>query len=63
LLAEHELTRLITLVETIADQVGVPAEKRPDVTPLEQDVPPEKVLEQLESAEEGARDEGPITGS
>ena len=45
LLAEHEVTRLVTLVSGIADRMGVKTEAA---------VAPEAVLDQLEAAEPGA---------
>src|SRR5918992_3282236 len=51
LLAEHEITRLITLVTAIAEQIGVEAAKNPELAELSQDVAPEKVMEQMEAHE------------
>jgi uncharacterized membrane protein len=49
LLSEHEVTRLITLVAAIADRLGVEAGKDPELHHLEQDVMPEKVLDELDA--------------
>jgi uncharacterized membrane protein len=50
LLAEHELTRLIRLVDAMAGRMGV-EEPRGDLEDLERDVSPEKVLDRIEQAE------------
>ena len=54
LLAEHEVTRLVTLVSGIADRMGVQTEADADVEEITRDVAPEAVLDQLEAAEPGA---------
>jgi uncharacterized membrane protein len=51
LLAEHEVTRLLTLVDAIADHLGVEGEKRHDVEDLKKDVGTKQVLEELENQE------------
>jgi uncharacterized membrane protein len=52
LLAEHEVTRLITLVSSIAERMGIePAVNKPELAELEKDVDPEKVLERIEETE------------
>ena len=48
LLAEHEVTRLIKLVDAIADHLGIEEGKDPELDELEKDVAPETVLEELE---------------
>src|SRR3982751_5646896 len=48
LLAEHEVTRLITLVKQIAERLEVGASKNPELAELERDVRPENVLDALE---------------
>jgi uncharacterized membrane protein len=57
LLAEHEVTRLITLVALIAERMGIDAAKDPELAELSQDVAPEKVMEKMEAHERviGAR--------
>jgi uncharacterized membrane protein len=50
LLAEHELTRLIRLVDAMAVRLGV-EEARDDLAELRRDVSPEKVLDRIERAE------------
>ncbi len=48
LLAEHEVTRLITLVKAIATHHGIDAANDTELPELERDVAPEKVLEVME---------------
>ncbi len=49
LLAEHEVTRLITLVSGIADRLGVRTEADAELGEITQDVAPEAVLDELEA--------------
>ena len=51
LLAEHEVTRLVTLVSGIADKVGVKAVDEAELDEIRQDVAPEAVLDGIEAAE------------
>jgi uncharacterized membrane protein len=51
LLAEHEVTRLVTLVSGIADRMGVRTEADADLDEITQDVAPEAVLDEIEAAE------------
>jgi uncharacterized membrane protein len=55
LLAEHEVTRLATLVAGIADRLGVRTEADAEVEEIAQDVAPEAVLDELEATEPGAQ--------
>jgi len=48
LLAEHEVTRLVTLVSGIADRLGVRTQVHDELHEIEQDVAPEAVLDQME---------------
>lgn len=50
LLAEHEVTRLISMVNAIAERLGVEASRDPELPELEKDVAPEQVLEKIEEA-------------
>ena len=59
LLAEHEVTRLITLVTAIAEKMGVEASRDPELSELAQDVAPEKVLEKMEDTERSVSRERP----
>jgi uncharacterized membrane protein len=54
LLAEHEVTRLVTLVSGIADRMGVKTEADTDLEEITEDVAPEAVLDELEATEPGA---------
>jgi uncharacterized membrane protein len=49
LLAEHEITRLITLTSAIADALGVIGANTAEISELERDVAPEAVLDSLEA--------------
>jgi uncharacterized membrane protein len=48
LLSEHEITRLLTLVDAIADHLGLDAGNDPEVDELKRDVAPEEVLREIE---------------
>lgn len=47
LLAEHEVTRLLVLVDAIAAHLGLAVANRPDVDDLKKDVEPRTVLSEL----------------
>ncbi|HET7463352.1 MAG TPA: DUF1003 domain-containing protein [Longimicrobium sp.] len=49
LLAEHEITQLISLVTQIARQMGIEQAGDPELAELAQDVAPEKVLDEMEA--------------
>jgi uncharacterized membrane protein len=49
LLAEHEVTRLVTLVSAIADRMGVRTEADAELGEITRDVAPEAVLDELEA--------------
>jgi uncharacterized membrane protein len=51
LLAEHEITRLITLTTAIAERLGVDASRNPEFSELAKDVRPEEVLQQIQRQE------------
>src|SRR5688572_2180577 len=51
LLAEHEVTRIVTLVSAIAARMGVRTEADAELDEITQDVAPEAVLDEIESAE------------
>ncbi|AUX46594.1 hypothetical protein SOCE26_081000 [Sorangium cellulosum] len=57
LLAEHEITRLIELVDGISRHLGVDRPNDPHLEELKKDVHPEVVLEEIERAEQDAADE------
>jgi len=56
LLAEHEVTRLITLVKAIGEKLDIEASKDPELPELQQDVEPEKVLDVMEHTGATARE-------
>ncbi len=49
LLAEHEITRLITLVTAIAERMGIDAAQDPELAELARDVAPEQVLDTMDA--------------
>jgi uncharacterized membrane protein len=51
LLAEHEITRLLNLIDAIARQLGVKAVDERELAELKQDVGPEAVLSEIEKSE------------
>jgi uncharacterized membrane protein len=51
LLAEHEITRLITLVRAMATQMGVEEVHAPELTELEKDIHPERVMSEIKDKE------------
>ena len=55
LLAEHEITRLITLVSEVARKLGIDPEESADLADLEKDVSPEQVLDRIDEHDERAR--------
>ena len=48
LLAEHEITRILALVDAIADHLGLEAGKDPEIEELKQEVKPDLVIRELE---------------
>src|SRR3954462_5129253 len=50
LLAEHEVTKLIRMVSAIAEHLDVPTEHGPQIEELKNDIAPEAVLDEIESA-------------
>lgn len=49
LLTEHELTKLATVVREIADKLGIDSHRSDDVREIEQDIVPERVLDEIEA--------------
>ena len=49
LLAEHEITKLTSLVSSIADHMGVKTDVDSDLDVIKQDIAPEAVLDQIEA--------------
>jgi uncharacterized membrane protein len=54
LLAEHEVTRLVTLVSGIADRMGVRTEADADLEEITRDIAPEAVLDEIEATDPDA---------
>jgi uncharacterized membrane protein len=48
LLAEHEITRIVTLVKQIAEKLEIEEARNPELNELEKDVKPDNVLDALE---------------
>lgn len=60
LLAEHEITKLATLLAAVAEKLEVRSEADQELAEIQQNVSPEAVLDQIEAtAEENGR--GPMT--
>jgi uncharacterized membrane protein len=59
LLAEHEITRLITLTTAIAARLGIDACHDPELAELAKDVAPEQVLDTMEAMQEHTADTTP----
>ena len=55
LLTEHELTRVVTLVTAMAERMGVPESRAPELAELAKDVAPEKVLDRIDERERESR--------
>jgi uncharacterized membrane protein len=58
LLAEHEITRVMTLVREMAQRMGIEAAHDPELAELAKDVHPERVLETMAEHEKQMRDQG-----
>jgi uncharacterized membrane protein len=57
LLAEHEITRLITLVTAIAGKMDIAEARHPELLELARDVAPESVLQTMEETAAKVEDE------
>ncbi len=55
LLAEHEITRLITLVTAIAKKLEIEEAHDPEIDELAQDVMPEKIMDTMEDHKENGQ--------
>ena len=55
LLAEYEITRVLTLVDAIADHLGLEVGKDPEVDELKNEVAPEVVLREMEQMKNHAK--------
>jgi uncharacterized membrane protein len=58
LLAEHETTRLLTLVTAVAERLGVDAARDPELAELAQGVAPERVLDTLDAHQHRLDEDG-----
>jgi uncharacterized membrane protein len=54
LLAEHELTRLIEMVEAVTDHLGIRTAAHGDLHEIKKDVAPEAVLNEIEAQQQKA---------
>jgi uncharacterized membrane protein len=54
LLAEHELTRLVGIVATMAERQGIPTNTDPEIQEAKRDIAPEAVLDELDAAKQGS---------
>jgi uncharacterized membrane protein len=59
LLAEHEISRAITLLRDIAHQMGIPSSQNPELGELARDVAPEQVLDKMEQCAHEVGNNGP----
>ncbi len=59
LLAEHEVTRLISLVTAMAQRMGIEEADDLELTELAQDIAPERVLDEMEANERKAAEGRP----
>lgn len=50
LLAEHEVTRLITMVSAMCDRLGIPHGSGPEIDEMKRNVAPEAVLDAMEAS-------------
>jgi uncharacterized membrane protein len=57
LLAEHEVTRVVSLVSSIAERMGIAEASDPALDELKRDVAPERVLDQIEHNQQALENE------
>lgn len=57
LLAEHEITRIITLLTAIGEKLGLEESRNPELEELRQDVKPEKVLDTMDQVEQEKKEQ------
>ncbi len=57
LLAEHEITRLLAITAAIAERLGIPEGRSPEISELKEVVLPEAVLERIEAEQEAMQHE------
>jgi uncharacterized membrane protein len=53
LLAEHEITRILSIVNMMAKKMDINPEDMPEINELVKDVKPEKVLDTIEDIQKG----------
>jgi uncharacterized membrane protein len=58
LLAEHEITRVITMLAEVSERLGIQVKQDPELAELARDVVPERVLDSLDASEAAARGGG-----
>jgi len=56
LLAEHEITRVITMLADVSERLGLQVKHDPELAELAQDVVPDRVLDRLEASEQASRE-------
>jgi uncharacterized membrane protein len=56
LLAEHEITRILKLVDALADHFKIDEGKDPELDELKKDVAPEMVLEEIEQSQRAEKE-------
>ena len=57
LLAEHEVTRLISLITAMGQKMGIEESKNPELDELAKDVAPEQVLDRMREVERERKEE------
>jgi uncharacterized membrane protein len=63
LLAEYEVTRILNLVQAIAEHLGLDAAHDPELDELQRNVAPEAVIRELQQRKEEATGAGPTGAS
>ena len=58
LLSEHEVTRLLTLMDAVADHLGIKIDKKAEVEELKKDVAAEEVLNEIETRKQQEEKKG-----
>jgi uncharacterized membrane protein len=53
LLAEHELTRALQMLDAIQDKLGIENDSDPELNDLEENVHPQEVLQEIERVQKG----------
>ena len=56
LLGEHEITRILVLVASIADHLGIETAHAPELTELERDTTPKELLDEIQAQKESDRE-------